>query len=83
MVAFAAEFWYISHFPHVGCAHQHLESLQTNMSTFERHHVSRLIPSNVPLLTALLVAVAVTNSAVRVNLPESYGRKLASVDARV
>lgn len=54
-----------------------------NMSTFERHHVSRLIPSNVPLLTALLVAVAVTNSAVRVNLPESYGKKLTFVDTRV
>ncbi|GAB1743296.1 hypothetical protein NU219Hw_g9139t1 [Hortaea werneckii] len=33
------------------------------MPTFERRHVSWLVPSNVPLLTALLVAVAVTNSA--------------------
>lgn len=44
------------------------------MPTFERRHVSRLVPSNVPLLTALLVAVAVTNSAVRVNLSEPMGR---------
>jgi hypothetical protein len=32
---------------------------------YERKYVSKLVPSNVTYLTALLVAVAVANSAVR------------------
>lgn len=34
------------------------------MAAFERQHVSQLVPANMKVLTALLIAVTIVNSAV-------------------
>ncbi len=39
------------------------------MAPYERKYVSKLVPSNLLLLTSLLVGVAVVNSAVRLSDP--------------
>lgn len=45
------------------------------MSYYEREYVSNWVPGNIQLLTVLLVAVAVVNSAIRLQTTEVQQNK--------